>query len=227
MGLGLLLLPALGGYWMLTRCRWWKFGALKDSGYHLVFSSASVGVFLTAISALLLSPFWFRVPDSWLQCAMSAGGMDSPPSLVQASALLAVALGFGLPYTVNWRIDENEAAGRAARERGDLIESVLHGARHRVQTVEIVLCDGKTYIGYVLSIGLGRDTSDPDISLMPVVSGYRTHKKKQLRIVVDYYDKVYSRAKSEVSGIALPLKDVRSARLFDLDLYAEAQSGEE
>lgn len=32
MGLGLLLLPALGGYWMLTRSHRWKWDALRDNG---------------------------------------------------------------------------------------------------------------------------------------------------------------------------------------------------
>ena len=210
---------------MLTRSHYWKWDALRDNGYHLVFRSAFFGVVLTALSALAIAPFWYRVPDSWLDCAMYAGGMETPPSLVQASAFAAVVVGLVLPYATNWLIDQDKAAGKAARERGDLIEAVLHESRERAETVEIVLCDGKTYIGYALECGtFRRDNSDPDISLLPVVSGYRTHKKKQLRIAVDYYDKVYSRTPSVPSGIVLPLKDIRSARLFDLHLYAEAQA---
>ena len=211
---------------MLTRSRLWKWDALRDNGYHLVFRSASYGVFLTAVLTLVMAPFWSRVPEAWLQCAMRAGGLDDPPSLLQTAAVAAMILGFAFPYATNFLVDQDKAAGKAAHSRGDLIEAVLYESRAMAETVEIVLCNGKTYIGYALECGVfRRDDSDPDISLLPVVSGYRTRDKQELRIEVDYYDKVYSRDPgARPSGIALPLKDIRSARRFDLKLYAEAQA---
>ena len=42
MGLGWLLVPALGGYWLLTHLWITRYSVLRDSGYHLFYGAAIV-----------------------------------------------------------------------------------------------------------------------------------------------------------------------------------------
>ena len=45
MGLGLFLVSALGGYWFLTHLYFTRYGALRDSGYHVFFRAAVSAAF--------------------------------------------------------------------------------------------------------------------------------------------------------------------------------------
>ena len=49
MGLGLFLVPTVGGYWFLTHCNYTRYRAFRDSGYHVLFSSAFVGALLSGL----------------------------------------------------------------------------------------------------------------------------------------------------------------------------------
>ena len=277
MGLGLLLLPALGGYWALTRANCWKYGALRESGYHLVFRSACLGGLLSAIAYLPLLALSYAVPDlgvdikCWLR-------LSEPLTLVQAAVGIGTVSGFALPYGVNrrkketdaerdaketdaeqdaketdaeqdagaaetplswWRrlrCTELEGARRAAAERGDLIELTLQDSAQRPTTVEIALNSGKTYIGYATVSGIfQRDASEPDIALLPVVSGYRDRNTQELKLTTSYgryYDEIAAARKEWGEGqgtsledmrVILPLSEIRSARLFDLELQAKLE----
>ena len=50
MSLGLLLLPAVGGYWFLTNWNYTRYQLERDSGYRLLFRSAIVGILLYCFS---------------------------------------------------------------------------------------------------------------------------------------------------------------------------------
>ena len=49
MGLGLFLVPTIGGYWFLTHLNYTRYRAYRDSGYHVLFSSAFAGAWLLSL----------------------------------------------------------------------------------------------------------------------------------------------------------------------------------
>lgn len=49
-----LLIPALGGYWFLTKTDVTRYGVARQSGYHLFFKSAFAG-FIFYVSGWLLA----------------------------------------------------------------------------------------------------------------------------------------------------------------------------
>ena len=186
--------------------------------------------------------------------------MSEPLTLVQAAVGIGTVGGFALPYGVNrrkketdaeqdagaaetplswWRrlrCTELEGARRAAAERGDLIELTLQDSAQGPQTVEIALNSGKTYIGYATVSGIfQRDATEPDIALLPVVSGYRDKNTQELKLTTSYghyYDEIEATRKERGEGqrtslehmrVILPLSEIRSARLFDLELQAKLQ----
>ena len=54
MGLGWLLVPALGGYWLLTHLRITRYSVLRDSGYHVFFRAATAGGLLVVVAYALV-----------------------------------------------------------------------------------------------------------------------------------------------------------------------------
>ena len=50
MGLGLFLVPVLGGYLLLTRLHYTRYDILRKSGYHLFFQSAIAGCVLVGVA---------------------------------------------------------------------------------------------------------------------------------------------------------------------------------
>ena len=50
MGFGLLFVPLVGGYLFLTWCHRTQFLVRRQSGHHLLFQSASVGLILLAVA---------------------------------------------------------------------------------------------------------------------------------------------------------------------------------
>ncbi len=223
MGLGLLLIPALGGYWLLTHSNRWKFTVLLQSGYHVFFRSAASGLALFSASYVL---------------ALVLPGLERLGSVLKIepdhtefvlaivfSALLALAV----PPTLNLRFTVLKGAIRAAEARNDLIELTLQRAAQMPMTVEISLRSGKSYVGWVLDSAIFRyGGADADISLLPTTSGHRDPENQQLHFTTDYdkfYDFYDAIGDPGRMRLAIPLSEVLSARLFDMDLYEAARAG--
>lgn len=237
MGLGLLLFPALGGYWTLTRANRWTFRAVRLNGYSLVFSSACIGALLVGVSwTSLLLVSLFIVDVRWVVSCLP--GWSQPPDLIHIAAVTGTAIGFCLPYGLNRGEGDEEKetyAKEAAKEREDQIELLLQEAAKRPMTVEISLENRKSYVGFVTESGIfSKSDEEPDIALLPVVSGYRDLDTMKLGLHTDYrpfYVKLVERSlkrgvppqassrSTRDMRLVLPLSSVRSARLFDLGLY--------
>ena len=63
MGLGLFLIPTLGGYWLLTHLHATRYATLRASGYHVFFQAAIAGGILFLFSYTLLLPLEHAVPQ--------------------------------------------------------------------------------------------------------------------------------------------------------------------
>ena len=226
MGLGLLLIPAVGGYWFLTHCSYTRYRAIRDSGYHILFRSAFAGLVLFVLAyglVLLLKQLLPQLGARW----------DSYiPIPYSAPAVLSVLLGFVLPWVVNWFFDETTAAQAAARDNGDLVELLIADSIADQKPVELSLRSGKSYIGLGLESGIGR-SSESDVVIVPLASGYRHQDTKELTITTDYATVIDQALESwglsnDDFRIVIPMSEIVSARLFFPEAYELFQgAGEE
>ena len=116
MGLGLFLLPTIGGYWLLTHLNYTRYRTFRESGYHLLFNSAFAGVILfgaAQVTSLFLD-HCFPQLDVWWAHYFSTPHSDT--------AVLSVVLGIAVPLAANCLYDSDRAARRAAKENNDLEE---------------------------------------------------------------------------------------------------------
>ena len=71
--------------------------------------------------------------------------------------------------------------------------------------------------------------ADADISLLPTTSGHRDPENQHLHFTTDYdkfYDFYDAIGDPGRMSLAIPLSEVLSARLFDMDLYEDLASTE-
>ena len=219
MSLGLLLVPALGGYWFLTHLNFTRYRAVRDSGYHILFRSAFVGLVLFVVAEALLIPV-----RHWFEGLHSLWESISPVDYSDTAAL-SVILGFAIPMAGNLVYSPRKAAQKVAREVGDLIELLIAESIEDQKLVEISLRGGKSYIGLAVESGIGQ-YGETDVSLIPVASGYRDRDTKELRITTNYAP-VIQQALLQSSEIAvedfqivIPISEIISARVFIPEVYS-------
>lgn len=220
--LGLLFLPTLGGYWFLRKFHFMRYSLLRESGYHVLFKSAVVGLFLVLIARVLIvflfNPFIPYLGEFWKSFA---------PSNYSGTASLSALLGFALPYVSNWFYTKEKAIRRAEKESGHLTELLIREINERGELAEISLKNRKTYIGFILESGMtGHEESD--IAVLPVNSGYRKEDTLELKITTDYLPLVLDfletqlveeELREEDFRVVIPISEIVSVRIFDPDLY--------
>ena len=161
------LLPVLGGYWLLTHLTPTRTETLRQSGYHVAFRSAAIGLLLliTAYAALLGAEEWScLLKHQFLPIEIRAD--------FEHAAIASVALGFLAPLLLNPLFDRGKAEERVAAKHGDLVELLIADALRHSKLIEVSLKSGKAYVGFVLGNTISR-WPEADLALLPMSSGYR------------------------------------------------------
>lgn len=217
MGLGLLLIPSLAGYWFLQRANFWRFDNYRLSGYHLLFRSALAGIFLTVAAHTIAVLLNSLEPDirSFLFAHVSVDYVDT--------AILTILLAVVAPPVFNKIDSEEKAAKRAAETYGDLIETVIASAFVQRKLLELSLKNRKSYIGVVLHRSITK-RGQSDVTLIPMASGYRSEDTLELHITTHYasiIDKWMEQGDNDIRDfrVVIPRSEVCSARIFDPEAY--------
>ena len=216
MNLELLLLPAMGGYWLITNTNQFRFKLARETGNRLFFPAAIAGSLLfgaarlIAVLAYPLMPGWWK--ELWEIYAPFAHS-----GTVAMSAALAVLL----PPLLNRLESEKAAARKAARAGGDLVECVLQDAVENGTLVEVSLRNSKSYVGWVQDSGV--DARDEcDVALIPLMSGYR-HPTTRALMLTTNYAKVFSQwdETREAFTVVFPMPEITLARHFEPSAYVK------
>lgn len=219
-GLGLYFVPLLCGYWLLTHCNFTKFRSIRESGYHILFRSAIAGLGLYLLANLVMQIVEYFCP---VNCVFLTWESLVP---IENSVTLTFTVFFALvlPLILNYFYDEIEAARIVAKQNGDFIELLIDQSINRELLVELSLHSGKCYVGYVIESQLLRQ-SEADIVLVPIMSGYRKNETRELEITTHYSSIILEFDKKEIDdfGIAIPMSQIISARLFDEEVYSHFQ----
>ena len=240
MGFGLLFLPLLGGYQFLTLCNWTRFDVHRQSGYHLLFRSASVGLLLLVFArvlALLLNDVvqsWPYVVEDWQRFA---------PFPYVGTVALAYLLGRHGYRVINVFYSESRGAIRAADRAGNSLELLFIEAMNADSTVELTLQSGKAYVGWILNVKV-EEVERKFVEMLPLASGFRTQETNKLEFTTNYAPVLLDHpdpakplldhsdpAKPLLADlvttydlrVVIPVTEVRSARPFDLETYLKFQ----
>jgi hypothetical protein len=214
----LLLLPLLGGYFLVSRTHVLAFGAAKHSGERLLFMAALVAVCLLFGSRLLVLfvvrclPFtgeWWRVLSPWEYSGTAAG---------------ALILGIVIPLIINKFVPLAAASRSAIQKHGDGLDRLFFQATESASQVVITLATGKVYAGWLDWTPPNPGAADAYVRVLPTMSGTRTTRN---RIEwTTFYQEVYleigkttGEAEIEAFTKVIPISQIVTAGLFDPEAY--------
>ena len=230
MTLGALLIPTLVGYLFVTSVYYTRYGILRDSGYHVLFRSAIAGCILAVTSRLLII-FWLlpMFPGT------AALWKSYVPSAYSGTIVLSIILALISALLINRFYSKEKAAESAARESGDYIELLINESIGKPKHIELSLRSGKSYIGIPQQSGI-TGLGESDVSLIPIVSGYRSEDTRELILTTNYAPVIAKLIAEDpsLSGIArvyeyfrivIPLSEIVSARKYDLGLRRHFEQG--
>ena len=218
-------MPALAGYLFLNWFNATRYSLPRETGYHVVFRAAIVGVFLfftARLCVLFANALTPEIGRNWKIII---------PLDYSGTTAITIILAALLPFVLNRfpKYDRLQSQQKAAAAAGDQISLIIDQAILEGRFVEISLTSGKSYVGSPIQGTFGH-RDDGDVAIIPVGSGYRHGETHALIITTNYAPTISNLADHELKNlkVAFPMRDIVSARLFDRSLYVsflDAQSG--
>lgn len=208
-GYGLGILPIIGGYSQLYFCYLSRFYVLRHRGYHIFFQSSIAGVILFIVAhgiLTLLNPF--------LKTANGPEILFTSIKLYTVSgiAILSVILGLILPHLINLFLSKNVILStwlKAAMKHGKFIEVLTVETMKEEELIELTLKSRDSYIGFAARIS-SLNVHDPDIELVPVLSGYRDKDTLEWIPTTDYSSDVFETRRV----VVIPRSEIVTAQNF-------------
>ena len=233
-GLGLLLVPALGGYLFLIYFNGTRDRIGRQSGYHVVLKAAVAGAVLFAVArfGVMFLNEWMSSPEGgWLALQAQRltrlwkAAIDVEYS---GTAALSVLIGWLSPFVANLAVNRLRVRRKIAQDVGDHIGLIVDQALRR-STIEVTLASGKVYVGMPFARTFVARGQDGDLVLVPLFSGYRDKDTQEFTPTVNYASVLAPmRAKGELDvlefRIALPVGGIATARPFDLVTYSKFET---
>lgn len=161
----------------------------------LYYRYAAYGFLATIVGYFVfLLTYTFR-PDrvvvigQWLASPIEASMPGSGPTvhLILGTTITSTAIAFFSGKVANWRAKRNrsKAIYKEITETEDSFSRVMLLAMDHRQTVMVTLDDNKVYIGYPVEF-YSPYLDHSWVQILPVMSGYRTPKRKELKLTTDY-----------------------------------------
>ena len=217
----LLLLPLLGGYLFFHITHYFRFSAQRLDGYRLLLQTAIAGTCLAAIARIISLLLDFAFGHNVVERAWS---WFSPFPFSGASAL-SLLLGPAIALVWNRFVDKEKAKAIEIQKHGSSLTKLLYRAQKENLLVSITLDTRKWYVGWVAE-SPNLDPQELYFRLLPFTSGYRdTNNLEAIR--TNFYEDVLGHESMNLNDlyITLPLKDVKTANLFNENLYDEYFAG--
>ena len=180
MGLGVYFVSLIGGYIFLRTFKLTRYSIKRDSGYHLLFKSATIG---TVLVIILYPIIRYGVSD----CHFF--NTDLGKFINEITAFSSFVLGYILAAILNIFDYKYDFGKIAIMKYGNLKEILLYESAENNSIIEVTLNTGKVYIGWVSQVNDFIWGDDQYFKIITLLSGYRDEKLNL--IVTTNYAKIY------------------------------------
>lgn len=226
----LLLLPLVGGYFILAKSIFFHHTYKRIGSQKLIFDSIIAGIILSLITWLIRKMFYFLFP-SFAGHTYEIIRNFSSPYHVELIGTTTFCFMFSLIFVflINnvVRIFARkkfifEIFSSAVLKLGDELEQFfLHAFVFR-KLIMITLKNNKIYIGYIATINEPQKTNY--IEIFPRISGYRKPISKVLKFTA-YYEKVLEKENEKEKLIRIIIKkdEILTATRFYPEIYSKFQ----
>ncbi|MDR0787289.1 MAG: hypothetical protein LBG44_05430 [Gemmatimonadota bacterium] len=226
----LLILPLLGGYYLVTYWNFTRFKSQRYSGERLIFHAGIAGTILLLLSAVISSVFAWWEPDAADRLKAFLPSFD-----YSGTTLLAFFLGLVAPCILNLISTREIAINKAILEMGGHLEQLLESSALESRQILVSLKSGKVYVGWAIT-NFNPSSERKFIQLLPLSSGFRSLERHEVVFTTDYA-RVYLQMVEEDSSqleeefeeafkktlnnfrLVIPVTEISSANFFDPEAY--------
>lgn len=218
----LLILPLIGGYYLLSRFNIFKYRQQRLDRQRLIFDTILIGLFLLISSFLLRKLLYLFLPEL-LDTIYSYFPIKTPfIGTTFASFLIAVIItefGNRTFYSNQKLYIEN-----AIKDVGNELELLLRTSLKQSLLLEFTLDTNKVYIAWVKELPIPTVTNY--IRVIPVLSGYRDNEKRlnftthYLSVYAEYIEEGKIKGIEELDvDLIITLDNVVTVSYFDVEMY--------
>lgn len=218
MPLNLLLLPILGGYYILTRSYIFKFTQQRLDKQRLIFTSVMVGV-VVGLLAFTVRFICTLFCPSYLSLIRGFIPLSSPNYLLTSIITFLSAIIF-VQFT-NLFINKERQMSRTIRKVGSEVELLFLYSQEKNKTLLITLDNGQFYVGWVMELPI--PSISGSVRILPLASGQIN--ANGIYIVCIHYLSFYKKIEkkdlpmSELGGdLAIQVESIISVSYYEDEL---------
>lgn len=220
MPFNLLLFPLVGGYFILTNFKYFKYVQYRLENQRLLFNSALIGIFLLVFTFIIrviaeaVFPEAVSVIYSYLPIKTAFFGTTS------FSLLLAIAG----TLIANYFVDTTAAIKYSINFAGNELELLLKSSMLDNRLLQFSLDTGKFYIGWLKELPVPFKSNY--IRIIPVYSGYRDDQKElifttqYLSVYASYIEEGAVKSIEELgTDLVIKADSIKTVSYFDMEMY--------
>jgi hypothetical protein len=221
----LFLFPLLGGFLFLHVCNLFRYRSQRFESERLLLHSASYGVVFGIAGRF--TTFWLSKSALGHRAAQFQNDLLSAKDAPYlGTAVASLLIGWSLAHLINQLLrgflGNNRVKLMIVKLYDDGLLQMLYLAMYANKAVSITLSHRKVYIGFVLDPP--DSPHDRYLTLMLLLSGYRSEESLRFTETINYADRTILEetiVESQIFTITIPMDNVVSANIFDLDLYEQ------
>lgn len=216
------------GFAVLRYTHFFKRSFAAKTGYEFFFTAALAGgILLVAahLSSMLVTWAFAATEDvayvghlvAWARGAwMCLAPFDHAGVLAAATVLAVIFI-----TVMNRLVTDLDAAARYCRSIEGGAETLLRDSLENIRLVEVATKSGRSYVGFVVTMGVQDRHWTRDVVLLPVASGYRDPETRRLTLTTNYTSLPTTLRNHEV---AIMMAEVATIRRFDMDVHRSVTS---
>lgn len=218
----LLILPLIGGYYLLSRFNIFKYRQQRLDRQRLIFDTILVGLFLVILAFCLRKVFYFFIPEL-LDTIYSYFPIKTPfIGTTFASFIIAVII-TELGNITFFR-NQKLYIENAIKDVGNELELLLRTSLKQSLLLEFSLDTNKVYVAWVKELPIPTVTNY--IRVIPVLSGFRDEEKRlnftthYLSVYAEYVQEGKVKDIEELDvDLIITLDNVVTVSYFDIEMY--------
>ncbi|CAA0189883.1 conserved membrane hypothetical protein [Tenacibaculum maritimum] len=221
----LLILPLVGGYFILTKCYIFKFHQQRLDRQRLIFESVLLGIALI-VSTYLIRIFFVKLTPDLIDIVHSYSPFKQPFAL---TSLISVGIAIFFTIIYNKFSEDKKWIRKAIDDVGNEFESLMKYSFDEESLLQFTLNNDKIYIAWVKELPI--PSISPYVRIIPAISGYRKGDKKQVEFTTHYLSVYASYIKEGVvkyvddlnTDLILDISDITTVSNFDPEMYKKFQ----
>lgn len=216
----LLVLPLVGGYYILTRSHYFRFRQQRLDKQRLIFESILLAVCVLVFTYFIRVVFEYFAADSFCDSMYKYFPIKTP-----YIGTTSIALVFSIVLTKgsNYFLEPDDYIKRAIKTVGNEFELLLKSSFVDDILLQITLSNDKVYVGWVKELPI--PTISNYIRIVPTISGYR-NTEKEIEYTTHYLT-IYSEYVKEgrttniwdlKSDLVIDISEIISVSFFDYEM---------